>query len=45
MVRAGVPTGGGSNAHLTSFVLYEFACLHNPELLIRAIAELWNVSL
>ena len=26
-----VYAGGGSNAHLTSFVLYEFACLHDPE--------------
>ncbi len=40
-----VYAGGGSNAHLTSFVLYEFACLHNPEFLIRATAELWYVSL
>jgi len=23
--------GWGSNAHLTPFVLYELACLHNPE--------------
>jgi hypothetical protein len=36
---------GGSNAHLTSFVLYEFACLHNPEFLICATAELWYVLL
>ena len=40
-----VYASGGSNAHLTSFVLYEFACLHNPEFLIRATAELWYVSL
>jgi hypothetical protein len=40
-----VYAGGGSNAHLPSFVLYEFACLHNPEFLIRATAELWYVSL
>ena len=26
-----VYAGRGSNAHPTSFVLYEFACLHNPE--------------
>ena len=26
-----VYAGGGSTAHLTSFVLHEFACLHNPE--------------